>query len=66
MALDFGTFDVPVYLQIGDGDRIELGTVTMNIRSGASSTFDKAAIAALLRGTADDFETPAEDGSAAT
>lgn len=68
MALDFGTLhaELPVRLQIGDGDLVEIGTVTLTSTTRHGETIvDKAPLATLLRETADEMINPTEGDSAA-
>lgn len=72
MALDFGTFDMPVRLQVGDGEPLDLGTATVRIAMDADGKMrtDMRPVAGLLRASADSIEgidsaTPTDEGTSA-
>lgn len=59
---------LPVWLQVGDGERAEIGTVTLTPSFGmdGTATVGKAPIAALLHEVADEMTNPSQDDSASS
>ncbi|MFE7273032.1 hypothetical protein [Streptomyces sp. NPDC057623] len=56
-----GTFDIPIYLRIGNGTETEVGQVVLNIDGDGTVTMTTSDIAAALRATADAMEASAKE-----